>query len=265
MSGPETVKASDSSVERARSILRAGNVRALAGREFKRTWPSYLTSGLFNLVFGLIAVFQAFVIWEGIGPEQATIEGFAFLFADLLFVFTLGNLAVNFTSPRYLDREKDQFSDYLEFLKTLPILPSEAVAARAVVMLAALAVMSCVFFAPVYAFAGEGIWSTLGLGHYLSFVAVWVAYGLLSGGMLLYLELGVRGAAFRFWYMMASPVVLLAAVLLCNLVLDVRLVAGSLALTDEHGALMAIGALAVGISGFVLLAVATARRAGRRI
>ena len=58
---------------------------------------------------------------------------------------------------------------------------------------------------------------------------------------------------------------LLAAVLLCNLVLDVRLVAGSLALTDEYGALVAIGALAVGISGFALLAVATARRAGRRL
>lgn len=245
---------------------RLGNVRALAGREVKRTWRSYLTSGLFNFLFGLVAISQAFAVWEGMRPGVRTeVEGSAFVVADLLFVLVIGNLAANWTSPRYMDARNDRFSTYLEFLRTLPVLSGEAVAARAVVMLAAAAVMSCVLFAPLYAFAGESIWSTLGPGHYLSFASVWVAYGLISGGTLLYLELGVRGAAFRFWCMMAMSVVLLAAVLVCNLALDAPLVAGSLTLTDEHGALAALIVLAAGVSGFVLLAIATARRAGRRI
>ena len=265
MSHAKTVKTGESSSGRGSYGFRAGNVRALAGREIKRTWRSYLTSGMFNVLFGLIVVSQAFLVWEGVGPEQANVEGSAFVIADIVFVFLLANLTANWTSPRYLDRGKDQFSEYLEFLRTLPVLPGEAVAARALVLLAASAVMSLAFFAPLYVFAGDSIWSTLGLGHYLSFISVWVAYGLISGGGLLYLELGVRGAAFRFWFMMVSPVVLLAAVLLCNYVLDVRLVAGSLALTDEHGALAAVVALAVGISGFALITAATARRAGRRL
>lgn len=240
-------------------------MRALAGREVKRTWRSYLTSALINLVFGLIAVSQAFIVWRGVGPEQANMEGFAFLFADLFFMFALANLAVNFTSPRYMDTRKDRFSEYLQFLRTLPILPGEAVVGRAAVMLASMFVMACVFFAPPYVFAGEGVWSTLGVGHYLSFAAVWAAYGLFSSGGLLYLEFGVRGAAFRFWCMMIWPAVLLGVVLLCNLVLGVRLVAGSLALTGEYGLLAALGALTVGMCGFVLLAVATARRARRRL
>ncbi len=265
MSGTKAVKASGSSTGRGGSGLRVSNVRALAGREIKRTWHSYLTSGIFNFLFGLVAISFMFVVWEGVVSGQAAIEESSFVLADLFFVFVLANLAANWTSTRYLSTKKDLFSEYLEFLRTLPVLTSEAVAARAAVMLAAAAVMSCVFFAPLYVFAGERIWSTLGLGHYLCFASMWAAYGLISGGMLLYLELGVRGAVFRFWCMMVISVVLLGAVLVCNLVLDVRLVAGTLVLTGEYGALAALGALAVGISGFTLLAVATAHRIGRRI
>lgn len=265
MSGTKAVKASGSSTGRGSYGLRADNVKALAGREIKRTWRSYLTSGLLNFLFGLVAISFVVVVWQSVGPEQAAPEGSMFVLADLFFVFVFGNLAVNFTSLRYMDTRKDRFSEYLQFLRTLPVLPGEAVAARATVMLAASAVMACMFFAPLYVFAGERIWSTLGLAHYLSFAAVWVAYGLICGGLLLYLELGVRGAAFRFWVLMASTVPLAGIVLLCNLVLDVQLVAGSLALTDEYGALTAVGSLAVGIFGFALIAAATARRAGRRL
>lgn len=265
MSRAKALKTSGRSAEHGELRLRADNVRALAGREIKRTWRSYLTSGLINVLFGLIAVFQAFLVWGVVGPEQGNMEGSSFVIADIVFVFLLANLAANWTSPRYMNTRDDTFSEYLEFLKTLPILPSEAVAGRAAVMLAASVVMSLAFFAPLYVFAGEGIWSTLGLGHYLSFAAVWVAYGLISCGGLLYLEFGVRGAAFRFWCMMVWSVVLLAAVLTCNYVLDIHLVAGSLALTNEYGALAAAGALAVGLSGFALLALATARRAARRL
>ena len=256
-----------------RPLVRAGaayshisNVRVLAGRELKRTWPSYLTSGLFNLLFGLVAVFLALTVWEGTQPGgRSDVDGSVLLSADALFIFILVNLAANWTSPRYMDTRKDRFSEYLEFLRTLPVLPGEAVAGRAAVMVAAAAVMACVFFAPLYVLAGESTWNTLGPVHYVCFASVWVAYGLFSSGALLYLELGVRGAAFRFWCLMIWTVVLLGVVLLCNLALDVHLVAGSLALTGEYGALAAIGALAVGICGFVLLALATARRAERRL
>lgn len=264
MSG-KTIKASGSFVERNADHSRASNIRALAGREIKRTWPSYLTSGLFNFLFGLVAVFLAFTVWEGVRPGgRADIDGSAFLAADLIFPFILVNLGANWASTRYIDTKNDRFAEYLEFLRTLPILPAEAVAARAAVMLVAAVVMNLAFFAPLYAFAGESLRESFVLGHYLSFVAVWVAYGLFFSGGLLFLEFGVRGAAFRYWCLMIWTAVLLGVVLLCNFVLDVRLVAGSLALTYEYGALTAIAALAVGISGFALLAIVTARRARRR-
>lgn len=262
----KTLKANRNSVERSAGHSHVSNVRVLAGREIKRTWPSYLTSGIFNFLFGLVAISLAFTVWEEIRPGgQADIDGSIFLAADALFVFILVNLAANWTSPRYIDTRNDRFAEYLEFLKTLPVSPGEAVAGRAAIMAAAAAVMSCVFFAPLYIFAGESIWNTLGLGHYLCFASVWAAYGLFFSGALLYLELGVRGAAFRFWCLMIWTAVLLGAVLLCNLALDVRLVEVTLTLTDEYGALAALGALAAGTSGFVLLAIATARRAGRRL
>lgn len=244
---------------------RAGNVRALVKRDLKRTWPSYLSSGLLNFLLGLVAVSFTFTVWEATNPgARAGANSMNFIVADLFFVLILANLSTNWTSTRYLVIRRDPFSEYVEFLRTLPITPTEAVVGRAAVMLISTVTMGCVFFLPFYAMTGGDLRGSLGVSAYLGFAVMWIAYGIFSGGIMLYLELGLQGGGLRFWCLIVWAVFLVGAMHLCNFVLDMHLVAGSLALVERYGVLPALIALAAGLAGFALLGAATVRSVARR-
>lgn len=250
----------------ARTRRSSGNVPRLVRRELQRTLPSYLMSGALNLILGLLTVS---LVWSvAPGPSDLSGAPLPAFPADLLLLAIVANLSTNWTSKDYMQLRRDPFQEHLAFLRTLPVSAREAVLARIAVMLLSTAAMTVIFFGPFYLLSqtlGTGALGAFpgGASGYLCFVAIWTGYALISAGVLLYLELGVRGGGRKFGSLMLWTVLILAVVLLFGLLSETSLTAESLRLAAEHGPLAAAASVTAGAAGLGLAAAATVRRVER--
>ena len=234
----------------------------LAGREIRRMRLSYLASGLFMLFMGLLAasIVDEELVGGGPGRGVAGPEGWRDAFpADWVFFILTALLATNFMSRDYFASWLDPFSMRLLFMRSLPISTGTMVASRMVSLSFALVFTVPAFFLPVYFFSGLG---QLGWA-YLWFVSIWVGYSLVWAGFNLYLELGSHGKTYT-WISFATVLALLALIALLEWFLDPRIVGRVVELSQDHGPLAALVALAVGVMVFALLGRATERRVGER-
>jgi len=251
----------DNPEQRREVAGRASSVLALVRRELERTWPSYLSATPFNLLFGLLATFM---LWLYLSPdaESAPRADGAEFWLDWVFLFVLVNLPVNWTSRSYWHTWRDPFQEHLEFLRALPVPAWEIVAGRALVMAGSTAIMVCAFFLPGYALLPD-MREMLALPQLIWLAVTWAGYALVCGGIYLFLEFCVRSSKLRFWMMLLWILPIAGTVLLCNLVLDAPLVAGSLGLIERYEALPALISLAFSAGVFVLLGAATSKGVSR--
>lgn len=226
----------------------------LSKEEFSRKSLSYVATGIFAALFGLFMIvpFSSAVIPLS---ENARSGGFV---TDLFFLAIVSILSINVFSLSYMFIHRDPFHDWLLFQRSLPVSPKEIVLARSLVMLPATVVMSALFFAPLTILA----WALdykFDAGQYLWFVLVWLGYALFSGGINLYMELGLKGK-----FVFVLQLLWFGALFAIAWLLNGDLVFTTFKLAGSYGPLPAGFSLLVGGLLFALLAKATERRIGKR-
>lgn len=226
----------------------------LAREEFSRKSLSYAATCVAAIFFGLIVlpVFSSAVIPLS---ESARSEGFVM---DILFLMIIPLLSINFISNSYTFVYRNPFHDWLLFQRSLPVSQKEIVLARLLVMLPATVIMMALFFAPL-AVLSWALDYQFDAGQYVWFVLIWLGYALFSGGINLYMELGLNGRL----------VFVLQLVWIGLLVAIVWLLGGDLVFTTfelagAYGQLPAGLSLLAGGLLFTLLAKATELRVGKR-
>jgi hypothetical protein len=253
-----TTVSPDTARARERGGRKVAVRRELIGRlireEASRKAPSYAATAVAAVFFGLIVVpgFSSAVIPLSEGARSG---GF---FVDIYFLAIISTLSINAVSLSYMLIHRDPFSGWLVFLRSLPVSPREVILARSLVMIPATVVMTALFFAPLVGLS----WALdyrFDAARYLWFGLVWLGYALASGGINLYLELGVRGKVvlgLQFAWLL-----LLAAV---SWSAGGRLVSTTFELAGGYGPLPAGLALLAGGTLFAVFASATERRLGSR-
>ena len=231
-----------------------GRVRFLVKEELSRKSLSYAATGVAAVFFGLI-VLPAYS--EAVIPlsEGARASGFV---TDLLFLCLIAILSVNFVSRDYMVLHRDPFRDWLLFQRSLPVSMKEIVLARTLVMLPATTVMTALFFTPVVCFSWW-LGYQFDTDQYLWFVLSWLGYTLFSGGINLYLELGLNGK-----FVLALQFLCLGLLVAIAWLLGGNLVFTTFELAGSYGPLPAGLSLLAGGLLFALLAKATEHRIGER-
>jgi hypothetical protein len=235
----------------------------LARKEVKRTWLSFVLTGLFFLFLGFFVVPSVSGVFEleGFGAGGRRIEGFYnALFADYLFLMICAFLGVRAVSRDYAFSRRDPLASRLLFLRSLPISADSLVGSRALGMLLALLINVPAFFGPAYLLTDLG---ELG-ASYLAFAGIWVGYGLLASGLCLLCELTVNGGAYaRIYFGFAAA--LMAELALLEWTLDLGLVRRTAELAQSgYGALLAVLSVLAGGAAFAVLSRVTVRRLRKR-
>jgi hypothetical protein len=227
----------------------------LASAELKKAWPSYLATALVTLLTGLVGipfVTEAFPVW---GYEP----GMGLAWTGDLYLLCLGTgFAYNWVASGYWYIWRDPFVGRLSFLRGLPIFPRDLVSGRMLTMVLCLLVLTPLFFLPTFLVMNSTSRSVEPIA-YLWFVLIWAGYGLLSGGLMLYLELGFRGkTAFAMYWLWFLALALVSVV--SDFVLGTSLLLGTGNLARAYGPLPAVASLLAGGAAFVLLGSAATRR-----
>jgi hypothetical protein len=235
----------------------------LTSKEVRRTWLSYVLTGLFFLFLGFFVVPSVSGVFEleGFGAGEQRMEDFYnAYFADYLFLVICAFLGVNAISRDYTLAWRDPFSFRLLFLRSLPIPAESLVASRALGMLFALLINAPVFFLPAFFLSDLG---ELG-ASYLWFACVWIGYGLLASGLCLLCELTVNGRVYTLMYFGLAAALMVVLALL-EWALDLSLVTRTAELAQSsYGALPAICSVLAGAAAFALLSRLTVRRLQKR-
>lgn len=239
----------------------------LAREDVRRTWASYPASCLGVLFLGFIAIspVQGVFEVEGLGVSGGTLqEGVSGTLVDSFFLCVCPMLGVNFVLNRdYGARyRQDNMSRRLAFLRGLAISPGEIVVGRALTMLLAFVVAVPSFFLPLF-LVSPGAVESMSAVEFCGFAAIWVGYALFAAGFYMYGWLGFSGRQDLKGTLGLVPCLLLAAIL-ANFVFGIHLVSGSVGLAREHGPLAAVPALVIGVAGFILCGLATAKKLSRR-
>jgi hypothetical protein len=235
----------------------------LARKEVRRTWVSFVLTGLFFLFLGFFVVPSVSGVFEleGFGAGGRKIEGFYnALFADYLFLMICAFLGVRAVSRDYTLSRRDPLASRLLFLRSWPISADSLVGSRALGMLLALLINAPAFFGPAYLLTDLG---ELG-ASYLAFAGIWVGYGLLASGLCLLCELTVNGGAYaRIYFGFAAA--LMAELALLEWTLDLDLVRRTAELAQGgNGALLAVLSVLAGGAAFAVLSRVTVRRLRKR-
>lgn len=202
---------------------------------------SHLSTGVFTLLAGLfLGLLLDGTVTRGDVPNHL---------ADGFFLLLLANLALSWTSTDYLHVRDDPFSKRVSFLRTLPTSAGDIAGMRLLALLATLPVMASLAFLPPYLIF-ESVRETFGSYRYLCFVVLWASYGLVSGYVGAYLELGFRARTMLLVQMIWS--VLLLALVLVVSAFGGGLLEGSVRLVLSHGSLTAGLALVVAACGAYL-------------
>lgn len=219
-----------------------GGAIFLFARDLRWTWPSYVAATLLGAVSGAVAsnLPEGIFVIEGLGEEGESVERVSnSLLADFWFLGLTPAFMINFVFNRdYAARfTQDNMSRRLSFLRSLPIPVRDLVLGRALSALLSLVLSATPFFGALYLLSDTGGGRLLS-EVYLPFAAIWIAYALVMGGFYLYAWLG-----FSSRMDVPSTLVVMASLLLvpavCNLVLGIGLVGGSLGLPRDYGPLVA--------------------------
>jgi hypothetical protein len=226
------------------------DILRLARQEFVWLRLSYLITGGFMLVIG---VFSASIIESGaLGPEAETAPD-AFV-ADFVLLLFATLLATTYTSWGSLAEWRNPAERRLAMMRTLPIPVSMVIRARILLLLLALVINVTAYFGAIYLLGDI----RLNLGAYLAFVAVWIGYALVWGGVTMYLDV-VRGSKYFLQSSFVSGTVTIAIVILVSLILGFQVVYTVGQAAVDHSLLTAAIALIVGVVAVIVTERLTVR------
>lgn len=237
--------------ERHEMETRKKRVGHLVRKELSRKSLSYMGTAA-------MAVFFGFLILPGFSAMMVEESARGGRLVDFFFLAIVSILSINVFSQSYFFIHRDPFNDWLVFLRSLPVSPREMVLARSLIMLPATVAMTTLFFAPIVGSAWI-LTDNFDARRYFWFALAWLGYALATGGVNIYLELGVKGKI-----ALAIQFAEFAAIVAVAWLLGGDLVYATFTLAGEYGPLVGGIALAVGGVAFTILAKATERRVASR-
>jgi hypothetical protein len=233
---------------RARGVSRGWTGAVwLAKEELRRTWPSYLLTGLALLFLGFLVVPSLSGVFELQGFEvegKRVADSSNAFFADCAFLSICAFLGVNALS-----------SSRLLVFRGLPIPARSLVGSRAFSLPFALILNVPALFLPAFFFSDLGKSGT----SYLWFAGMWIGYGLLASGLVLLVGHTADGNS-CVPTSICLGIQLLLALALLEWTAGFGLVGGSAQLVRDYGALAAVISILAGAAAFAILARATADR-----
>ncbi|GAA3410006.1 ABC-2 transporter permease [Paenibacillus hodogayensis] len=179
--------------------------------ELKRSGWGTLASVAIYLYFGSFSGFLVNALVQK-GLEEA--QGALLVPTDVLFLIAMSCIAFSFTGDYTKYYQNDIFSRRLIYMKQLPISLQEIVMARYVQLAFTTLIQGILFFIP-FAFLSR-VNELLPVGSFLGFMVMWVCFGLCFGVVFAYKELGGNGKSY-LWFSIIATFVLLAAALLSGL------------------------------------------------
>lgn len=230
----------------------------LAGREARRAWAGYLLTAGATLLIGLFASVLAEIAYVDRPRANPRLNNYL---VDMMFLLILANLGQPWLGGDYYQVWRDPFSQRLAFLRALPIPLRELVLSRVLRLVATLVLLAPLFFLPLYRFS-EDLRARIDPSHFLTFAAIWCGWGLLMGGLGLYLEWATSGKALFAAQLVWS--LALALLPVAPALAGRRIVRGTVEAAQAYGAFAATLALLAGAAGLALAGWATGRRLARR-
>ena len=243
--------------EKKKYVNTISQARWLARQEIKRTWLSYLATGTFFLLFGLFALTYLGQLFDGEASSSMTFS------SNVFFLAIISALAVNSLSKDYLySWGRDNFSDRLTFLRSLPISNREMVLNRLLTLLVALLVNTVLFFLPPYLLS-ETLRAGLGPTQYLWFIVMWASYALLGAGFYIYMEFSASGKTYNItMLLMLVPIIVIGGT--AALIFGVSFLSSVAELVLSYGPLLAMPVFLLGIIWLLVCCWVTVRRVEKR-
>lgn len=228
--------------------MRAGDIRVkrgdqrtlndavwLAGQDIRRTRGAYVASAAY---LGALSV----LIIAGSSIKVGTISFEIVMFATVTILWT------PFFARDYMSWSSDPVAERLSWLRSLPISARTIARSRMLADVPALPLNALAFFLPIYL---AGTWS-LGDGQFLWFVCSLIGLSLIGAGINLCLELGV---SLRRWLVL-NVLILAPAIALVGLLawrLDFMMMSWLANVSGQHGPLLALVCIVIGVASFLLL------------
>lgn len=218
------------------------SVLYLARREVRRTWRSRLWSVILASVMGVGA---AVLLAESFGSGASPDGSYAIVLGNLIFLLWAG------VFPGLNTWEYPR--GHLGFLRSLPLTVPWIVAARALVSVFSVLVLSAAFFSTLHLFS-EPLRAQFGVGGYLLFAAFWAGCALAFEAVGLLTELVMSSLAGFLSY-------LLLITALGGLVGSrVDVVGAVVELVESYGPVAALASLLVGGAALAFSGMAGVRR-----
>jgi CRISPR-associated Cas5-like protein len=180
------------------------NAWFLVKQDYKRFVLGIIVSILLVLYFSGFSSFLAREILAGGGERPLWIASFLI---DILFLSSMSTIGFIFNGEYGKYWITDVFTKKLLFMRMLPIDLRELLLARYIGFFINVVFLSAVYFSFFYVLTGFGQHYTF--GQFMSFLLLWISFGICSGAFYIYKELGSNGKSY-FIYSFAIVGVLIA-------------------------------------------------------
>ena len=249
--------------EKEKRMNTISQARWLAWQETKRTWLSYLATGTFFLLFGLFALIYLGQLFDGEASIRTAENSSLIVSSNVFFLAIISGLAVNSFSKEYLySWGRNNFSDRLTFLRSLPISNRTMVTNRLLTLLVALSINTVLFFLPPYLLS-ESLSAGLGPIQYLWFILIWASYALIGAGFYVYMEFNASGRAYNItMLLLLAPIIFVGGT--AALVFDVSFLSSVAELALSYGPLLAIPIFLLGFIWLLVCCRTTVRHIEKR-
>lgn len=236
------------------------SVRFLTAQELKRyPLPGVLT-GMFYVLMGLMTGGMFLGFGEPQETASKTVQAVQEATTDWMFLCTVSTLGFVFTKDCFSYHRTDIFSRKLAFYRKLPIKNKEIVAARYLVLLVSLPVMSICYFLPLCTMLYlESIMSTAeGMGASV----IWFSFSILAGSFYVFLEQGYNGM--QYLKSTLGMMVVYLVFLFILAITDNHIIEGTLDMVRRYGLFPPVLSLLTALVGAYGMAKVTVRRLASR-
>ncbi|WP_158289734.1 ABC-2 transporter permease [Paenibacillus flagellatus] len=217
------------------------NVWLIVKYDLKRSRWGLLVS---VLMYAYFCFFTVFITREQFPLDPAETAGRLGTVADIMLLTSMSCVGFAMTGDYRVYWRSDIFSKRLLFLRQLPISVRELVAARYVLIAINTAMLSVLYFVPLFLFGPLG--RLLTPLQIVSFALTWVAFGVCMSVMYAYKELAGSGKSY-FLYCCVWAILLIAIPVLTSL-LGFGFVESSVEAVKRYGALVpVIGAVVAAV------------------
>ncbi|RKN61400.1 hypothetical protein [Paenibacillus ginsengarvi] len=182
------------------------NAWFITKHELKRSNWGKLASVILYLYFG---VFSAFIVGAMYAEASGGMRSGISIPADIVFLTAMCCIGFSMTADYVSFYKTDIFTRKLQYMRQLPIGPSELVTARYLQIAITTVAQSLLFFIPFYFISDMGYLLTP--AQFVAFALIWIFFGICVCLAFTYMELGLSGKVYFLFNMIVVFILVAAA------------------------------------------------------